>query len=65
MDVFFKKAACDRCHLGPHFIPDRFYEHDEQTLRDRRIRTDPRMLIVPTYFVTSPRSGVKCSRSQL
>jgi cytochrome c peroxidase len=42
MDVFFKKAACDRCHLGPHFLPDRFYEHDERTLRDRRIRTDPR-----------------------
>jgi cytochrome c peroxidase len=40
MDVFFKKAACDRCHLGPRFIPDQFYEHDERSLRGRRIRTE-------------------------
>jgi cytochrome c peroxidase len=42
MNVFFKKAACDRCHLGPSFTPDLFYEHDERSFRDRRIRTDPR-----------------------
>jgi cytochrome c peroxidase len=40
MDVFFKKAACDRCHLGPYFIADLFYEHDEHSFRARRIRTD-------------------------
>jgi cytochrome c peroxidase len=41
MAVFFQKAACDRCHLGPSFIPDLFYEHDERSFRARRIRTDP------------------------
>jgi cytochrome c peroxidase len=42
MDVFFKKAACDRCHLGPFFIADLFYEHDERSFFARRIRTDSR-----------------------
>jgi cytochrome c peroxidase len=42
MDVFFKKAACDRCHLGPYFIADLFYEHDERSFRARRIQTNPR-----------------------
>jgi cytochrome c peroxidase len=41
MDVFFNKTACDRCHLGPRYIADLFYEHDERSLRARRIRTDP------------------------
>jgi cytochrome c peroxidase len=42
MNVFFKTAACDRCHLGPEFIPDLFYEHDERSFLARRIRTDPK-----------------------
>jgi cytochrome c peroxidase len=41
LGVFVKKAACDRCHLGPYFIADLFYEHDDRSLRGRRIRTDP------------------------
>ena len=42
MDVFFKKAACDRCHVASNFIDDLFYEHDERSLVARRVLTDQR-----------------------
>jgi cytochrome c peroxidase len=41
MAVFFKKAACDRCHLGFNVIPDLFYEHDERSIRARSVWMDP------------------------
>ena len=40
MDVFFRKAACDRCHLASEYIDDLFYDHDERLLRGRRIGMD-------------------------
>jgi cytochrome c peroxidase len=40
MDVFFRKAACDRCHLASRFIDDLFYEHDERSLAARRVLND-------------------------
>jgi cytochrome c peroxidase len=38
MAVFFERAACDRCHLEARFIDDRFYQHDERTIRGRRVQ---------------------------
>jgi cytochrome c peroxidase len=40
LDVFFKKAACDRCHLADRFVDDLFYDHDERALQGRRVVLD-------------------------
>jgi cytochrome c peroxidase len=40
MDVFSKKAACDRCHLASSLIDDVFYEHDELSITERRVWID-------------------------
>jgi cytochrome c peroxidase len=40
MEVFSKKAACDRCHLASSLVDDLFYEHDELSITERRIWTN-------------------------